>query len=599
MRLFKDALPSTKEIKAQEAKKTGVQSKAAAKPAAKTQAKPDQTYAVPVTIRLGYQKDISLNRDAFGKDKVTADEIKKAVISLCPWLGERDKVVLEKKDGLFVCATDSQMALSTGATVEITAKTEAFCGSSRLNVFSDGLAGKHKVSEIEGKFIPDLTCQIVRCGEKLIVLPGKQEATGTVNVPFELIIFNGKKITITPEDVLECRQLWDEKKSDVTAVENDEEGSGDAEEEVTTDDLPSSVSIEEITKVLRWKNKTLEGCGKIYVSGKGEDAKYTFRIVAKKTTTAYAAPKEKKFDIKDGAVIRYMPYGMAADVKISPDDFEGKQEITEEEFWKFSEDKYEEFDKKNSFVDIIESKERGTMLLVNRKSGSSKGSGFYEFTRESLQSDFMRKTEDGVRYEKTKTHLMTASADTSKHLLPREGCFDYLLPKIPAVIMYRIGRLFRRIAKEFGTEAIVRIEYNPYIKEYRIAIPRQCVSQVSVTADRADVCEDSEGWIKAVEVHSHGLFEAFFSEIDDNDETLSGIYGVIGHSGEQLIFRVCSGRYFTYIVNGLGKMLEVQYDDLCVGNDDIASDDDELYCEWLSKVTVYDRVNSCNGVDMF
>ncbi len=597
MKLFTQALPSTKEIKAQEntkakesAPKSTQKKTASSKPA--TTAKSEQTYPVPITIRTGYLKDASLNQDAFGKDRVSVDDIKKAVLSLYPWLGDKEHLIIEKKDEVFLAAIDVTAALAPSATVEITEKSEIYCGPVRLNSFSDGICGKQKVSDIEDKLIPGISCQIVQCGERLIVLPGKTAATGTVKLPLELILFNGKKLSLTGEDVLEFRQ--ETQKPDIKEQESEEEEEGSEEEsdeitdEVTSEDVPESVSIEEITKVLQWKNKTLTSCGVIYQSGKGDDVTYTFRVVAKKSVT-YAAPKEKKFDISNGAVIRYMPYGMAADIKISPENFEGKTEINEDDFWKFSEDQYEEFDKKNSFVDILSSKERGVLLLVNRKSGSSKGLGDFEvFCTNSEESEFVRKTVDGVRYEKTRTHFMAASAATSGHVFPEEGDFVYRLPQLPNALMFNIGCLFRRIAKEHGTEAIVRIEYNPNVEGYRIVIPEQKVTAATVTAERASGDEDEEGWFKAVEIHSHGLFDAFFSSTDDKDETLSGIYGVIGRSGEQAVFRVCSGRYFTYIVNNIDELLENSYEELHVEGEGVSFTADALYEEWLSKTTLPD-----------
>ncbi len=596
MKLFKQAIDTAKKPAAKAA--TPAQTSNASKPAAKAKdnakgkGKKDETYAVPITIRTGYSKDATLSADSFGgkTDGITEAEIKKSLLAVYPWLGDEATTKLYKfADNSFVAAV-SGASVKAVKEIDISAETTFYCGSRRLDAWSEsGLAeGKIACSELAEKLVPGLVGDVISLPDKnaVILVPGKAKLSKAVKVPVELTLFNGQKKTVGSEEILKFREATGEKKEKPAETTKDEAEDDFLPVDETEDEIIEEVeeiSAEELEKVLRFLYPTLTECGEVYTfTTSDKSVGYTFRVVAKDAANKVFAPKKRTFEITEGTKIRYLPYGAAADVEISPASFDGKTEVEEEDIWKFSKEIFEEFDEKNSFLDELNSERFGHLITVGRKSGSSKGAKGWERISSRVDGvDFL--------YEKTPTYTATVSEITSRHESPdiREA-FQLNVPKIPKQLFYDVVTFFEKVAHQHNTEALCRFYYDG--KEYHVAIPEQKCSHAAVVCERPAEAEEEEGTL-ILEVHSHGTINPFFSAVDDADEVFSGLYGVIGDFGHAVepgavdaFWRVVVGKMFAYI--DLEDLFDEDGDDDELYNASRHEGGENLYKDWLTKASL-------------
>lgn len=158
--------------------------------------------------------------------------------------------------------------------------------------------------------------------------------------------------------------------------------------------------------------------------------------------------------------------------------------------------------------------------------------------------------QDGV-YRVTETPVGIFSVKIrNKDELPfwREG-FAFALPPIPTDILGQIYAFFRYYARN-RCEVMAQIYWNPEKKEYKVHIPMQIVTQVSVDLLSDDW--DREVYLNNIcvmDIHSHHDMEAFFSTTDDEDELATRLYAVIGrvNTKPELLLR--------YGLQGIHRML--------------------------------------------
>lgn len=149
---------------------------------------------------------------------------------------------------------------------------------------------------------------------------------------------------------------------------------------------------------------------------------------------------------------------------------------------------------------------------------------------------------DGNLYEmrKNKIGVFTAPAVS----LPGDKAprlFEFLLPKIPFHLILMIIAFFRKCDR---TEALVHILYDTRADKYVVRVPKQKASKDFVSFSMPFY---PEHLIHVMDIHSHGKMPALFSKTDNQDETETRLYAVIGclhHFFPVINVRAsCGGKY--------------------------------------------------------
>ena len=106
--------------------------------------------------------------------------------------------------------------------------------------------------------------------------------------------------------------------------------------------------------------------------------------------------------------------------------------------------------------------------------------------------------------------------------------FKWTGPKVPLFMLRRFVWAAREARRQWDGEVLLELFF--FRDRYFWYIPHQRVSGASVVSEQEPWLENqvSSGAIKVGEWHSHGRIPAFFSSIDDADETFPGLYGVVG-----------------------------------------------------------------------
>ena len=128
--------------------------------------------------------------------------------------------------------------------------------------------------------------------------------------------------------------------------------------------------------------------------------------------------------------------------------------------------------------------------------------------------------------------------------------FQLTAPKIPREILDKIERQFRLNPSR---EAALQIFYDMDTQKYELYEPIQEKSRASVHFLRNNQLEMEKTLM--MDVHSHGIMEAFFSVIDDQDEKGVRLYMVLGNLN-------CSACSFALRAGMAGYFVNLSLDDV-------------------------------------
>lgn len=183
-------------------------------------------------------------------------------------------------------------------------------------------------------------------------------------------------------------------------------------------------------------------------------------------------------------------------------------------------------------------------------------------------------SENGKVYEIRSTPVGTFIAQTKKVSAfnkVRAG-FIPALPKIPFSILSEIVAFFKSlVANETVTEALVYILWSKAEQRYLVYVPKQEVTENSVHT--SEIIRDDDNYINVMDVHSHNVMPAYFSQEDDMDERGTGLYSVIGKLDKvfpDILVRISVG----------GKFVEIPVDDVFSGFEGVFPE------KWKDAVTV-------------
>lgn len=136
---------------------------------------------------------------------------------------------------------------------------------------------------------------------------------------------------------------------------------------------------------------------------------------------------------------------------------------------------------------------------------------------------------DGRVYEMRKLPfgVFIAPKDNIEELSRTEAGFQPALPLLPYEQFSQIVAFFRSLAaREHPVEAMVDVYWDSMEEKYLIAVPPQKVSGARVFPQGSSQLDPERYW-HTMQIHSHNVMPAFFSDIDDKSEQATRIYLVI------------------------------------------------------------------------
>lgn len=223
----------------------------------------------------------------------------------------------------------------------------------------------------------------------------------------------------------------------------------------------------------------------------------------------------------------------------TPDMFGGKQKITSEEVLELLRKTYSLLRNKDRRVEVVYAKEQNlvSVALTSGTKGSAyalpeaSDCGLFKLIRsvEELQAVKQLANFLGIyvpdkgpsqRIEVCPHAVYTATMGEGRELMRIKNItYELKRPKIPY-------KLFQGIVEDFKAhpekERIVQICYDEKKHEYFLSFPSYEESS------KAFIRYQFQSIAPVITIHSHNTMPAYFSHIDNRDESITGVYGVIG-----------------------------------------------------------------------
>lgn len=113
---------------------------------------------------------------------------------------------------------------------------------------------------------------------------------------------------------------------------------------------------------------------------------------------------------------------------------------------------------------------------------------------------------------------------------PVKPGFRFGLKRIPGEVLGQIISFFKKYTEIGNFEVMIRVYYDVVEKEYVVECPKQLVTPVHIDCSYNPdyIGRNSLRYIPVLEIHSHNVMKAFFSDVDDEDEKRYGLYAVVG-----------------------------------------------------------------------
>lgn len=241
----------------------------------------------------------------------------------------------------------------------------------------------------------------------------------------------------------------------------------------------------------------------------------------------FESPKEKTSNLLVTLPIRVATG--AYSFLFTDEDFAGKTEVSIEDIRSKLEEHYPEYtkerttmeyDEKHFIVAILKSSKKGIVILPEKGCG-----------REYLKDGILEYRPYGRFVLKDDTLSFRMNQDL----------------KIPASILKDIIRIFQ---KDPYQECAIQVFLNKDRKKYFLYRPTQTTTATSVHFQRNEILESE--CILVMDAHSHGVYPAFFSEVDNLDEKGIRLYMVLGNMNQNKSMELRAG------MNGKFQTLDFQ-----------------------------------------
>lgn len=214
-------------------------------------------------------------------------------------------------------------------------------------------------------------------------------------------------------------------------------------------------------------------------------------------------------------------------IQLSPEDFGGKLEVTEDEIIAYAHDNVSPIFKKERCSVTYYDDDNFIYLTLK---GSKKGAVKVVLSQQDFDCEVAKpytvfKHIKGEREEYVEKNpgAMCICTDPST----KKGKFIPLHSKIPCEFFEALTGFFSYVSEHCHTEVMARIFYDIAEERYILDVPKQIVSMAAVEETDSDY-DFKHNHILVGEFHSHNCYSAYFSPTDDADEGMAIAYGVFG-----------------------------------------------------------------------
>lgn len=496
--------------KEEEKKAPASDKKSAGKKGKKTS---EKKYQLPITLNMdGVVHTLEQLED--GKTEATLQEMKGLIEKRWSWYpADISDLDIDEKRGMAFITYRQEGSVKGSIAI---GDSDVFqFGQSEMEYTDriDEESGDVEISNLQSVFkatFPQYFAEDSKSWEKITIL--RSASTGVI-VPL-LPIVNANKIPVMDTlTFITAKGIFTFTKEEQLAVIK--ERIQDAEP-----DSAPELEIEDIAALMKGKELYFED--RLAVSETGTEGTYSTWIQPKKSEKPEV--KEEMYPVKGITLSLYY-----ARYELSPEEFDGKEEVTKGELLAFLVRKnHPEYEYTDVRVNYLK-KEKVILITTN---GSKKGADVRDM--KYFPEDMKQYPEvDGYPdYQTFDNPMFTVKIPR----VPLEKCyFSWNIMKIPDYIKAQGAFISRQVYQRFKTEVSLDLYYSTKQGIYFWNPPAQKGTPSGVSTQTEAFLEASycSGLIKIGQGHSHGRYPAFFSMQDDSDEKMPGIYCVWGSLEEE------------------------------------------------------------------
>lgn len=502
----------------------------------------EKKYGLPLEIILDARKYM-LMPDEVGTDQATEKELLKAIEARWRWYAsDITRLIFDKGGQAYICYQGTGAAKG-----KLTPKeNSAFCfGSAEIDIAGliDEEKGSIEIDAMQEAFRKEYPSYYQDKSELWKQISILQSETGIMVPvlpadPVEVIPLSGlEKLSFMTRDHV----IIDINRDRLMRVIHERIQTPDGKEEINENNAQAELeelgkqelTVSEISKLLEEESIWLGE--QAVLSKTGVAGLYS---ILQKTETAnrkaVSAPVSEKFPVTGTLLSVYY-----AQYELDPILFDGKEEVEKNDLLSFL---VKQGHKEYGYTEVRIKYIKKEKLILISSAGSKKGSvevrsmgefpwcGGIKNELDTSDDHFFRRdvsTEHGAAYALINTPMFAVAMPEEK---AQPFYFSWKLPRIPGYIYEQGKYISLYICRCFQTEACLDLYFSPSKQCFLWNMPGQRTSSGSVNTYAEPYLESTRlsGLIKVGQVHSHGLYPAFFSDKDDYDETVPGIYGVWG-----------------------------------------------------------------------
>lgn len=393
------------------------------------------------------------------------------------------------------------------------------------DLFSVGNASKDSSSEKQEAPVSHAQGPVAADVMNSGTLEGTSAATdGKKVVPFTGNRPNGKGRKSAEDS---CADACSEEETDECNEQENEEIDDDAASEALTED-------EEVDESAADRNE---------LGGKSANAEVNGDQKSSTGATAGGKKEEEKPKFDLGTFIAYAGHTLSITKFFNAEQLES---LDLETVRKRLEKDFPELSKQRTKMDWDEKKNLIIPMVIGGKKGSffSQGlKGFFFHSKDLIENkepiNILAAKDGYYEVRENQIGVFVSKLPIVEELETCSEGFKMNLPKIPANLFAQLLMFFYDYAC-FEVEVMGVFYWDSENERYVLDVPQQEVSKTRIDASYSDF---PQHFIKVAEIHSHNTMKAWFSDIDDEDEMGTMLYGVVGNirkGNNQIVFDMCT-----------------------------------------------------------
>jgi hypothetical protein len=260
----------------------------------------------------------------------------------------------------------------------------------------------------------------------------------------------------------------------------------------------------------------------------GKTANSVVKADDKSTVAADGKKEEKKPEFNHATFVAYAGHTLSitkffTEESLATLDLEAVRKRLEKDFPELSKQrtKMEWDEKKNLICPMVTGGKKGAFFSLGLRGFFFRSKDLFE-NKEPI--NILAARDGYYEVRENPIGVFIAKVDIVEDLEPCRPAFKLTLPKIPQYLFAQLISFFADYAMH-EVEVMGVFYWDMETKQYLLDVPFQNVSKVKV-----DACYSSlpSSYIKVAEIHSHNTMRAYFSDVDNEDETGTMLYGVVG-----------------------------------------------------------------------